>query len=99
VSRTSTAAADAIPAQQLEWHGVPRRLLARLRLVVEIDGIHHLKVPAVVSDALRQNDLSLASDTALRLPLLGLRVAPDEFMRQVREGLVSGGWRAGSVAS
>lgn len=69
------------------------------RLVVEVDGIHHLKVPAVVSDALRQNDLSLAADTVLRLPLLGLRIAPDEFMRQVREGLVAGGWRIGSVAS
>ncbi|MET0820670.1 MAG: hypothetical protein ABWY58_06875 [Aeromicrobium sp.] len=69
------------------------------RLVVEIDGIHHLKVPAVVSDALRQNDLSLASDTVLRLPLLGLRIAPGEFMRQVREGLVAGGWRVRSVAS
>ncbi|KAA1379756.1 PDDEXK family nuclease [Aeromicrobium fastidiosum] len=72
---------------------------AAFRLVVEIDGIHHLKAPAVVSDALRQNDLSLASDTVLRLPLLGLRIAPDDFMRQVREGLVAGGWRTGSVAS
>jgi hypothetical protein len=69
------------------------------RLVVEIDGIHHLKVPAVVSDALRQNDLALASDTVLRLPLLGLRIAPADFMRQVREGLVAGGWGATSRAS
>jgi hypothetical protein len=68
------------------------------RLLVEIDGIHHLKVPAVVSDALRQNELALASDTVLRLPLLGLRIAPDDFMRQVRDGLVAGGWRA-SLAS
>jgi hypothetical protein len=67
------------------------------RLVVEIDGIHHLRAPAVVSDALRQNDLALTSDTVLRLPLLGLRIAPADFMRQVREGLVAGGW--GSVAS
>lgn len=73
---------------------------AAFRLVVEIDGIHHLKAPAVVSDALRQNELSLASDTVLRLPLLTLpRIAPDDFMRQVREGLVAGGWRTGSVAS
>lgn len=62
------------------------------RLVVEVDGIHHLEAPAVVSDALRQNELSLASDTVLRLPLLGLRVAPAQFMRQVRDGLVAGGW-------
>lgn len=62
------------------------------RLVVEVDGIHHLKAPAVVTDALRQNELSLAADTVLRLPLLGLRIAPAEFMRQVRQGLVAGGW-------
>lgn len=65
---------------------------SRYRLVVEVDGIHHLAVPAVVGDALRQNEMSLASDTVLRLPLLGLRVAPDEFMCQVRQGLVTGGW-------
>jgi very-short-patch-repair endonuclease len=62
------------------------------RLVVEIDGIHHFRAPAVVSDALRQNELVLTSDRVLRLPLLGLRVAPDEFMGQVRAGLVAGGW-------
>lgn len=61
-------------------------------LVVEVDGIHHLAAPAVVGDALRQNEISLASDTVLRLPLLGLRVAPENFMRQVRQGLVAGGW-------
>jgi very-short-patch-repair endonuclease len=69
------------------------------RLVVEVDGIHHLKVSAVVSDALRQNDLALASDTVLRLPLLGLRVAPDDLMRQVRAGLVAGGWTPPTVTS
>lgn len=65
---------------------------SRYRLVVEVDGIHHLAAPTVVGDALRQNEISLASDTVLRLPLLGLRVAPEGFMRQVRRGLVAGGW-------
>jgi hypothetical protein len=63
------------------------------RLVVEIDGIHHLKAPAVVADALRQNDLSLTADKVLRILLLGLRVAEQQFMEQVRTGLVAGGWR------
>ena len=68
-------------------------------LVVEVDGIHHAAAGAVVSDALRQNDLTLAADRVLRLPVLGLRVAPDEFMRQVRAGLVAGGWTPARVAS
>ena len=62
-------------------------------LVVEVDGIHHVWAQAVVSDALRQNDVSLASDIVLRLPLLGMRVAEAEFMQQVRHGLVAGGWQ------
>lgn len=68
------------------WH--------RYHLVVEVDGIHHVKVPAVVADALRQNDISLEADVVLRVPLLGLRVAEAEFMRQIRQGLVNGGWRS-----
>ena len=64
------------------------------RLVVEIDGIHHLHADAVVVDALRHNAISLTSDTVLRLPLLGLRVAENEFFAQITEGLRAGGWRA-----
>lgn len=64
------------------------------RLVVEIDGIHHLHADAVVGDALRHNAISLTSDTVLRLPLLGLRVAENEFFAQITEGLRAGGWRA-----
>ena len=65
----------------------------RFRLVVEIDGIHHTWAENVVGDALRQNSLALAGDTVLRLPLLGLRMQPDEFFAQIERGLVSGGWR------
>jgi len=36
-----------------------------------------------VEDALRQNALSLDGVVWLRIPLLGLRIAPDQFMRQV----------------
>ncbi len=62
-------------------------------LVVEIDGIHHTWADAVVPDALRQNEVALGGETVLRLPLLGLRVAADEFFEQVERGLVAGGWR------
>lgn len=68
-------------------------------VAVEIDGIQHLAAPAVVADALRQNDLSLQGMTVLRLPLLGLRVAPDEFFTQIERALVAGGWsRLGASA-
>ena len=56
-------------------------------LVVEIDGIHHAWAENVVGDALRQNALTLDGDTVLRLPLLGLRLQPDEFFAQIAEGL------------
>jgi very-short-patch-repair endonuclease len=62
------------------------------RVVVEVDGIHHSWAENVVGDALRQNSLAIAGDTVLRLPLLGLRLNPDEFFAQIGEALVAGGW-------
>ncbi len=64
-----------------EWH-----------LVVEVDGIHHAWAETVVGDALRQNTLAIAGDTVLRLPLLGLRLRPDDFFRQIEEALRANGW-------
>ena len=61
-------------------------------IVVEIDGAQHLKVDADVPDALRQNALSLNGDVVLRVPVLGLRVAPDDFFAQITEALVARGW-------
>ncbi len=61
-------------------------------LIVEIDGIHHSWAQNVVADALRQNDVTLQSATVLRLPLLGLRVAADEFFRQIELALIDAGW-------
>lgn len=63
------------------------------RLVVEVDGIQHAWVEQLVGDALRQNTLSIAGDTVLRIPLLGLRVAPDDFFAQIEAALVAAGWR------
>jgi len=65
----------------------------RWQVVVEIDGIHHAWVQNVVGDAIRQNRLALDGDTVLRLPLLGLRVAPEEFFAQIEEALVAAGCR------
>ncbi len=63
------------------------------RLVVEVDGIHHSWAENVVSDALRQNTLAIAGDTVLRLPLLGLRLRPDDFFEQIEAALRANGAR------
>ena len=60
-------------------------------VVVEIDGIHHTWAVNVVGDALRQNDVTLQDAVVLRLPLLGLRVAADEFFNQIEQALVARG--------
>lgn len=57
-------------------------------VVVEIDGIHHEWATSVVADALRHNDVTLDRAIVLRLPLLGLRTAADEFFAQIVEALV-----------
>ena len=59
---------------------------------MEIDGIQHAWAENVVGDALRQNSLMLDGDTVLRIPLLGLRLAPDDFLTQIESALVAGGW-------
>ena len=58
-----------------------------LKLVVEVDGIHHAWAEYVVGDALRQNALALDGDTVLRVPLLGLRLEPDAFFEQIAEAI------------
>ena len=63
------------------------------QVVVEVDGIQHTWVENIVGDALRQNTIALASDTVLRLPVLGLRVCPDEFFAQIAEALSKAGCR------
>lgn len=64
-------------------------------VVVEIDGIQHSWASNVVADALRHNAVALGDALVLRLPLLGLRVAPDDFFEQIEEALVSRGWLCG----
>lgn len=64
----------------------------RWKLVVEVDGIQHTWADHLVPDALRQNRLSMSGDTVLRIPLLGLRIAPEEFLDQIEVALVAQGW-------
>ena len=52
-------------------------------LVVEIDGGHHALALNPVADALRQNEVTLSEEVVLRVPVLGLRLAPTAFMAQV----------------
>jgi very-short-patch-repair endonuclease len=56
-------------------------------VVVEVDGIHHSWASNVVGDALRHNAVALDNDLVLRLPLLGLRVAADDFFDQIAHAL------------
>lgn len=67
-------------------------------VVLEVDGIHHLYAANVVEDALRQNHISIDGDTVLRLPLLGLRVAEDDFFNQIETALRKGGWKRRKTA-
>ncbi len=61
-------------------------------VAVEVDGIHHEWAEAVVGDALRHNEVTLTRAVVLRVPLLGFRIAKDEFLEQVERALAARGW-------
>jgi hypothetical protein len=54
---------------------------------VEIDGVQHGSGIAPVLDALRQNEVALGGGTSLRIPVLGLRLRPDDFLDQVETAI------------
>ncbi|RLV55042.1 hypothetical protein D9V41_13175 [Aeromicrobium phragmitis] len=62
-------------------------------VALEVDGVHHLGAEAIIGDALRHNDIALDHSTVLRVPVLGLRVAPGDFLDQLASALEAGGWR------
>lgn len=64
----------------------------RWAVAVEIDGIQHAWAENLVDDALRQNAVTLGDCRVLRLPLIGLRVAPDAFFAQIEQALGASGW-------
>lgn len=87
------------PSRQVIRRGPRGRVYLDVRwdcgLVVEIDGAGHRWGLAVTDDNLRQNAIALHGDTVLRIDILGLRIAQEEFMQQVVEahGRLLGGLR------
>lgn len=61
-------------------------------VVVEVDGVQHGWIQNVVADAIRHNALALEGDLVLRLPVLGLKVCPDDFFDQIIQALTVRGW-------
>lgn len=61
--------------------------------IVEIEGLHHLQAAQALADASRQNELTIGNDRVLRIPVIGLRAAPDHYMSQVARLLAACGWR------
>jgi very-short-patch-repair endonuclease len=61
-------------------------------LAVEVDGAQHHWAENLVAEALRHNDVTLTGCRVLRLPLIGLRVAPDDFFGQIESALRASGW-------
>lgn len=70
----------------------------RWSVVVEVDGIQHAWAQNAVADAIRHNSIALSGDVVLRLPLLGLRLCPDDFFAQIRKALESAGWKKAPAA-
>jgi very-short-patch-repair endonuclease len=66
-------------------------------VALEVDGVQHGWVQNAVADALRHNSVAMEGDVVLRLPVLGLRLCPDEFFDQLTTALVSRGWRRAVV--
>ncbi len=54
---------------------------------VEIDGAQHSQGLNAVDDAVRHNDLAVHGTINLRIPVLGLRLAPEVFLDQVAAAL------------
>lgn len=75
------------PSRQVVRNGPRGRVYLDVRwdcgLVVEIDGAGHRWGLAVTDDNLRQNAVALQGDTVLRIDVLGLRIAEEQFMQQV----------------
>ncbi|GAB7007558.1 hypothetical protein JCM18899A_50330 [Nocardioides sp. AN3] len=70
----------------------------RWGVVVEVDGIQHAWATNVVGDSLRHNSIAIDGDIVLRLPVLGLRVCPDDFFDQVAQALRARGWSRADAA-
>lgn len=65
----------------------------RWRVVVEIDGIGHLRPDRWMDDSLRHNEIALTGDMVLRVPSLALRLDPLRHLDLVERALRRAGWR------
>ncbi|KNX38463.1 PDDEXK family nuclease [Luteipulveratus halotolerans] len=88
-----------VPTRQSVRHGPGGRIYLDVEwpdhgVAVEIDGGHHFRGLQPIDDALRQNDVVVEGAVVLRIPLLGLRLAPDRFMDQVARALTLAEQRA-----
>lgn len=70
----------------------------RWRLVVEVDGVGHLRVDRWIDDSLRHNEIVLGGDTVLRIPSLGLRLDAERHLAAVERALRAAGWRSEPAA-
>jgi Protein of unknown function (DUF559) len=62
------------------------------KLVVEVDGAHHMNVGQMWDDSRRQNDLELAGYTVLRYPAFVVRQHPEMVLTEIRAALMAAGW-------
>ncbi|WP_433302650.1 DUF559 domain-containing protein [Actinoplanes sp. CA-030573] len=60
------------------------------RLLVEVDGSHHMDVEHWSADMLRQNEIWIAGDRILRFPAWLVRDRPATVAAQIREALSAG---------
>ncbi|WP_238146884.1 hypothetical protein [Ornithinimicrobium murale] len=82
------------PTRQVVREGLKGRIFLDVqwedyRAGVEIDGGQHGMGLKRVEDALRDNELLLAKNPMLRIPIVGLRTHQEEFLDQVRRLLES----------
>ena len=62
----------------------------RWRVVVEIDGVGHLRPDRWIEDSLRHNEIALTGDVVLRIPSLGLRLDPKRHIDVIERALAQG---------
>jgi hypothetical protein len=85
------------PDRQVVRHGRRGRTYLDVRferygVVIEIEGAHHGDAGQLVDDALRQNELAIARDAVLRIPIIGWRIDAVPFIDQVERALRERGW-------
>ncbi|WP_293769440.1 hypothetical protein [Sporichthya sp.] len=61
-------------------------------VTAEIDGSQHLDPSSWISDAFKQNVVSLEGRVVIRIPNLALRLDPDPFFDQLEQALHQAGW-------